>query len=51
VRFASMQDPDVYRVDPIHRAFTDVFLKPFRDSVAVHHFDDYQPLIPVKVKD
>jgi hypothetical protein len=50
VRFASMQDPDVYRVDPIHRAFTDVFLKPFHERVAVYHFEDYQPLIPVRDK-
>lgn len=50
VRFASMQDPEVYRVDPIHRAFTDVFLKPMRERIFVYHFEDYEPLIPVRDK-
>ncbi len=46
VRFASMQDPPVYRVDPIHRAFADKYLKPLQVRLFVYHFDDYVPQIP-----
>jgi hypothetical protein len=47
VRFASMQDPPVYRVDPIHRSFADIYLKPLRKRIFVYHFDDFQPQIPI----
>jgi hypothetical protein len=43
VRFASMQDPDVYRIDPVHRAFADVFLKPMMEKIHVYHYEEYQP--------
>jgi Holliday junction resolvasome RuvABC ATP-dependent DNA helicase subunit len=42
VRFASMQDPDVYRIDPVHRAYADVFLKPMMDRIHVYHYEEYQ---------
>jgi hypothetical protein len=41
VRFASMQDPEVYRVDPVHRAYADVFLKPMMERIHVYHFDEF----------
>lgn len=47
VRFASMQDPAVYKVDPIHRSFADIYLKPLRQRIFVYHFEDYQPQIPI----
>lgn len=47
VRFASKEDPPVYRVDPIHRAFADKYLKPLRERIFVYHFDEFQPLIPL----
>ncbi len=47
IRFASMQDPSVYRVDPVHRAFTDRYLAPMQQRIFVYHFDDYQPQIPI----
>jgi hypothetical protein len=43
VRFASMQDPEVYRIDPVHRAFADVFLKPMMEKIHVYHFEEYLP--------
>jgi hypothetical protein len=50
VRFASMQDPPVYRVDPIHRSFADKYLKPLRERIYVYHFEDHVPLIPVTTR-
>jgi hypothetical protein len=47
VQFASMQDPAVYKVDPIHRSFADIYLKPLRQRIFVYHFDEYTPLIPI----
>ena len=47
VRFASMADPPVYKVDPIHRAFADRYLKPLRTRIHVLHFEDYTPLVPI----
>ncbi len=47
VRFASMQDPPVYRVDPIHRSFIDVYLAPMQERIDVFHFDEFQPQIPI----
>ncbi len=47
VRFASMQDPEVYRVDPIHRSFADNYLKPMQTRIHVYHFEDYEPLVPL----
>ena len=43
VRFASMQDPEVYRLDPIHRAYADVFLKPMMERIHVYHYEEYEP--------
>ena len=43
VRFASMQDPEVYRFDPIHRAYVDVFLKPMMERIHVYHYEQYEP--------
>ena len=43
VRFASMADPEVYRIDPVHRAFADVFLKPMMERIHVFHYEEYQP--------
>lgn len=50
VRFASMQDPAVYKVDPIHRSFADIYLKPLRERIFVYHFEDYQPQIPLATR-
>jgi hypothetical protein len=44
VRFASMQDPEVYRLDPIHRSFADNYLKPLQERIFVYHFEEFQPL-------
>jgi hypothetical protein len=41
VRFASMQDTEVYRKDPVHRAFADVFLKPMLERIHVYHFEEF----------
>jgi len=40
VKFASMQDTEVYRNDPVHRAFADVFLKPMLERIYVYHFEE-----------
>jgi hypothetical protein len=40
VKFASMQDTAVYKNDPVHRAYADVFLKPMLDRIYVYHFED-----------
>jgi len=40
VRFASMQDTKVYRNDPVHRAYADVFLKPMIERIFVYHFEE-----------
>ena len=50
VRFASMQDPPVYRVDPIHRSFADRYLEPMRERIFVYHFDDYVPQLPITAR-
>ncbi len=47
VRFASMADPEVYRVDPIHRSFADRYLKPMQRRIFVYHFEDFEPQIPI----
>jgi hypothetical protein len=47
VRFESMGDAPVYRVDPIHRSFADRYLKPLRERIFVYHFDEYTPQIPI----
>jgi len=39
VRFHSMQDTQVYRNDPVHRAYADVFLKPMLETIHVYHFE------------
>lgn len=40
VKFASMQDTKVYRTDPVHRAYADVFLKPMLERIFVYHFEE-----------
>ncbi len=40
VKFASMQDTEVYRKDPVHRAYADVFLKPMLERIHVYHFEE-----------
>lgn len=39
LRFETAADVEVYRTDPVHRAYADVFLKPLREKVHVHNFD------------
>jgi hypothetical protein len=34
-----MQDTHVYRNDPVHRAYADVFLKPMLETIHVYHFE------------
>jgi hypothetical protein len=41
VRFESIEDTEVYRTDPVHRAYADVFLKPMLDEIRVLHFEDH----------
>lgn len=50
IRLASLQDPGPLGMDPIHRSFVDVFLKPVVEEIAVHHFEDFQPQIPITVR-
>jgi hypothetical protein len=45
VHFASLDDTEVYRLDPIHRAYVDVFLKPMLEKIHVLHFEEYKPLV------
>jgi hypothetical protein len=45
VHFASLDDTEVYRLDPIHRAFVDVFLKPMLERIQVFHLEEYKPLV------
>lgn len=40
VRFASMQDTEAYRTDPVHRAYADKFLKPMLERIHVYHFEE-----------
>ena len=41
VKFASIQDTEVYRKDPVHRAYADVFLKPMLERIYVYHFEQF----------
>lgn len=39
VRFATIEDVEIYRTDQVHRAYADVFLKPLRTSIRVWNFE------------
>lgn len=39
VRFASQEDVDQYRDDPVHRAYADDFLAPMQKSIRVWNFE------------
>ncbi len=39
VRFAKLEDVEAYRVDPVHRAYVDEFLRPRVETIKAWNFE------------
>lgn len=39
IHFDTIEDVETYRVDKVHRAYADVFLKPMMEKIHVFNFD------------